>query len=54
MSKKIFLALVDDHQIVIDGLLSLLDDSPEFEIAFSATPPQEVIKLLENSKVTFL
>ncbi len=54
MSKKISLALVDDHQIVIDGLLSLLDDSPEFEIAFSSTQPQEVLALLENAKVDVL
>ncbi len=54
MSKKISLALVDDHQIVIDGLLSLLDDSPEFEIAFSSTQPQEVLALLENARVDVL
>lgn len=54
MNKKISLALVDDHQIVIDGLLSLLDDSQEFQIAFSTTQPQEVMKLLEDKKVDLL
>lgn len=46
--------MVDDHQIVIDGLLSLLDGSHEFEIAFSTTHPTEVIRMLENKKVDVL
>jgi two-component system, NarL family, nitrate/nitrite response regulator NarL len=48
MSSKISLGLVDDHQIVIDGLLSLLKDEPQFEFAFATTRPKDV---LQNMKV---
>jgi DNA-binding NarL/FixJ family response regulator len=43
---KIF--LVDDHQIVIDGLIALLNDAPDFEIIGSTTNPLEVENLLEK------
>jgi len=54
MSKKISLALVDDHQIVIDGLLSLLGDVEQFEIAFATTNPLQVLPLLTTTKVDVL
>jgi two-component system nitrate/nitrite response regulator NarL len=42
--EKITLALVDDHQIVIDGLMSLLKGHENFRFAFATTNPEEVIK----------
>lgn len=48
------LALVDDHQIVIDGLLSLLKGHDNFGFAFATTDPTEVITLLKQHKVDIL
>jgi DNA-binding NarL/FixJ family response regulator len=52
--KKISLALVDDHQIVIDGLMSLLKGEPQFSFAFATTKSPEVLGLLENHTVDLL
>jgi DNA-binding NarL/FixJ family response regulator len=54
MSSKISLGLVDDHQIVIDGLLSLLKDEPRFEFAFATTSSKEVMGKLKNCPVDIL
>ena len=51
---KVILALVDDHQIVIDGLMSLLKGHAKFQLAFATTDPTEVIKQLEQQKVDIL
>lgn len=48
------LALVDDHQIVIDGLISLLKGHEDFAFAFATTDPTEVISLLKQHKVDIL
>ncbi|TAL41006.1 MAG: response regulator transcription factor, partial [Chitinophagaceae bacterium] len=48
---KIALALVDDHQIVIDGLTALLKGNDKFRFAFATTDPQEVVDKLNNNKV---
>jgi len=54
MKLKISLGLVDDHQIVIDGLISLLKDEPQFEFVFATTSPKEVIKKLKETPVDVL
>jgi len=51
---KITLALVDDHQIVIDGLLSLLKGDDRFNFAFATTKPEEVTQLLKQQPVDIL
>ena len=51
---KISLALVDDHQIVIDGLMSLLKGHEKFRFAFATTNPLEVEKKLQQSSVDIL
>ncbi len=51
---KIILALVDDHQIVIDGLMSLLKGDERFELAFATTDPLEVMEQLEKQPVDIL
>ena len=51
---KIILALVDDHQIVIDGLMSLLKGDERFELAFATTIPSEVMQSLEKQPVDIL
>src|SRR5215470_12683816 len=51
---KISLALVDDHQIVIDGLMSLLKGHDKFRFAFATTNPCEVEEKLTQTSVDIL
>src|SRR5262245_11030506 len=51
---KISVALVDDHQIVIDGLMSVLKGHEEFRFAFATTNPLEVIKKMSETPVDIL
>ena len=51
---KISIALVDDHQIVIDGLMSLLKGHDKFRFAFATTNPTEVIEKIEQSPIDVL
>lgn len=53
-SGKITLALVDDHQIVIDGLMSLLKGHEKFRFAFATTDSTEVITKLAETPVDIL
>jgi len=52
--EKIILALVDDHQIVIDGLMSLLKGHDKFRFAFATTDSSEVIDKLTQTPVDIL
>ena len=45
---KITLGLVDDHQIVIDGLTSLLKGHEKFNFAFATTDSVEVIEKMND------
>lgn len=51
---KISLALVDDHQIVIDGLMALLKGEHRYEFAFATTKPTEVMEKLKTCRVDVL
>jgi two-component system, NarL family, nitrate/nitrite response regulator NarL len=51
---KITLALVDDHQIVIDGLMSLLKGHDKFKFAFATTDSGEVIEKIGQSPIDIL
>lgn len=52
--KKINLAIVDDHQIVIDGLLSLLKGHSDFEVVCTTTNPTMVTGLIKGNSVDIL
>jgi two-component system nitrate/nitrite response regulator NarL len=52
--EKIAIGFVDDHQIVIDGLKSLLQGEPRFRFAFATTQPEQVVELLEMEPVDVL
>jgi two-component system, NarL family, nitrate/nitrite response regulator NarL len=52
--EKITLAIVDDHQIVIDGLKSLLEGHPNFIVKIESNHPEEMENLLSNIKVDIL
>jgi DNA-binding NarL/FixJ family response regulator len=51
---QISLAIVDDHQIVIDGLLSMLRQNERIKFILTTTNPREVISLLEETPVDIL
>ena len=51
---KVTLAIVDDHQIVIDGLKSLLHGHPVFQVEIETTEPLLMKGLLENKPVDIL
>lgn len=51
---KITLGIVDDHQIVIDGLTSLLKGHEKFSFAFATTNSEDVIGLIQNHRIDIL
>ena len=51
---KVTLAIVDDHQIVIDGLKSLLHGHPVFKVEIETTEPLLMKGLLEKKAVDIL
>jgi two-component system nitrate/nitrite response regulator NarL len=51
---KITLGIVDDHQIVIDGLTSLLKGHDKFNFAFATTDSTEVVGLIKDRPVDIL
>jgi two-component system nitrate/nitrite response regulator NarL len=53
-TSKITLGLVDDHQIVIDGLTSLLKGHEKFNFAFATTDSMEVIDRIKEQPVDIL
>lgn len=54
MSKTVRLAIVDDHQIVIDGLRALLHGHSGIQIAFETTSPALVVELLKKHPADIL
>ncbi|MFT3846964.1 MAG: response regulator transcription factor [Lacibacter sp.] len=53
-SPKIKIAIVDDHQIVIDGLRSLLKGHSQYEIAVECNHPENMISHLRKHAVDIL
>jgi two-component system, NarL family, nitrate/nitrite response regulator NarL len=54
MREAIRLALVDDHQIVIDGIRSILRGQKEFELVAYTTNPKEIRNILTQHKIDIL
>ncbi|RZM27237.1 MAG: response regulator transcription factor [Pedobacter sp.] len=52
LPNKIF--IVDDHQLVIDGIRSLLADAPQYSLAGFSQQPEEVLAMLETHPVDIL
>jgi len=52
--EKISLAIVDDHQIVIDGIKALLFGHPEFVVEIESTQPEKMQQLLAANPVDIL
>lgn len=53
-TEKISLAIVDDHQIVIDGLKSLLEGHDRFSVAIETTSPLQMLEALQHTPVDIL
>jgi two-component system, NarL family, nitrate/nitrite response regulator NarL len=53
-SKKISLAIVDDHQIVIDGLKSLLQGLENFIVVAECNEPLQMLETLKHQHVDIL
>jgi len=51
---KIKVAIVDDHQIIIDGLMSLLSNHEEIQIVLSSNSGAAMLELLADNKVDIL
>jgi len=51
---KIKLGIVDDHQIVIDGLKSLLHGHDQFEVVIECTQPLQMIELIGKKTINIL
>ncbi len=51
---QISLAIVDDHQIVIDGIKSLLKGHSNFRVAIECTHPETMLELLNDNKVDIM
>ena len=54
MEQTINIVIVDDHQIVIDGLRSLLEDVAAFNIVACTTNSPGVLDILHSTKVDIL
>lgn len=52
--KKILLGIVDDHQIVIDGLKSLLAGDNKFEVVIECTQSTQMLELLKKKSIDIL
>jgi len=48
------IAIVDDHQIVIDGLRSLLKGYHQFEIVIESNHPETILSLLKKQPIDIL
>ncbi len=53
-SSRYKIAIVDDHQIVIDGLRSLLKGYNQFEIVIESTHPETILSLLKKQPIDIL
>ena len=48
------MAIVDDHQIVIDGLKALLHGHEQFEVLIESTQPLQISQLLQKQNIDIL
>lgn len=52
--KKIILGIVDDHQIVIDGLKALLQGHHQFKVAIECTHSRDMLALINQTSIDIL
>lgn len=54
MDTKIRIYLADDHQVLIDGMLSMLKTNPKFEVAGYSLNGENLIEDVQNNKADVL
>ncbi|HYG38562.1 MAG TPA: response regulator transcription factor [Cytophagales bacterium] len=47
--EKISLAIIDDHEVVIDGLVSMFLSNAEIEIVYTTTSPKQLLDFLRQN-----
>ncbi|MEN9570695.1 MAG: hypothetical protein RL172_1926 [Bacteroidota bacterium] len=52
--QTIKLAIVDDHQIVIEGVMAVMKNDPSLEVVVTATDAQQMLHLLQQHPVDIL
>ena len=50
MDKKVNIVIVDDHPILVEGLREIIDHVEDFQVLFTASKGEELLKLLVNSR----
>ncbi len=48
------IAIIDDHQIVIDGVFSILANNPQFSVVASNSSANELLKILQQTAIDVL
>lgn len=51
LPNSISILIIDDHQLVLDGIVSMLSDSPEIVVEQTFTHPQKALDYIENHNV---
>lgn len=51
---KIKILLADDHQMVVDGLIMVLEDEPDIEVVGTALDGEEVLEKLKDLEIDIL
>ena len=54
MTDPINIILVDDHQIILDGLVEMIGHIPEFNVVGAFNKPSEVLKYIEKKPVEII
>ncbi len=54
MVNKIRIGILDDHQIVIDGLKLLLQNNSDFEVVMDCNESPRILEKIEESKIDIL
>jgi len=51
MKTKIKIAIADDHPLMIDGIKTVLSDTPKIEIVGEASNGLEIIEIVKTKKL---
>lgn len=54
MKKKTELGLIDDHKIILDGILAMFENEPDYQFAFATTSAATVLDMLGKRAVDVL
>lgn len=52
MSNKIYVHVADDHKIVIEGIIAVLNNDNDIEVVGSSLTGKEVVDWFSNKKIS--